>query len=88
MSENFFVYSTHVDKNFNRQQNVKIVATLRYSHTFYKQIETTFHFMSLNINRDEYYNMQRESVKILQNQLQYTLYELKQVDFYVRCHDY
>ena len=88
ISENSFVYSTHVDKNLNRQQDVKIVATLRHSHTFYRQVEATLYFMSLNINRDEYYNMQRESVKILQDQLQCALYELKQVDFHVRCHDY
>lgn len=85
MIENSFVFIVHANRNSNREQTLSVVETLKHSHTFFNQIEFTLNSLRLNIDRNEYYNLQRDDAMISENRLRCALSDLKKTDFHVRC---
>ena len=85
MIENSFVFIAHANRNSNREQTLSVVETLKHSHIFFNQIEFTLNSLRLSIDRNEYYNLQKNDVMISKNRLRYALNDLKKTNFHVRC---
>ena len=88
MSENSFVFVAHASRNSNREQTLNVVETLKHSHTSFNQVEFTLNSLRLSIDRNEYYNLQREDVMTSENRLRCALFDLQKADFHVRCQEF
>ena len=87
MSEDSFVFAAHADRNSNREQTLNAAETLRHSHTPFNQIEFTLNSLRLSIDRNEYYNLQREDAMTSEDRLRCALFDLQKADFHVRCQE-
>ena len=69
MNKNSFVFSIHANRNSNRQKTLNVAIALRHSHISFNQIEFTLNSLRLSIDRNEYYNFQRNDVMISKNRV-------------------